>query len=461
MKIKSNLIGTKAFYARVIAIVLPMIIQNTITNVVSLLDNVMVGRVGTLEMSAVTIVNQLIFVFNLCIFGAMAGAGIFLTQFAGAGNNDGIRYCMRAKLIIGVTISALAIAVFWILKNPLIEIYIANDTPPEAYAATLKYALIYLKIMIIGLVPFAISQVYASSLRETGETKLPMIASIVAISVNFTFNYLLIFGKFGFPKLGVAGAAIATVMSRYVEAAIIIIFVSLTKKQHPYINGLFKTLYIPLDLCKKIAAKGMPLLINEFFWSASMAMLLQCYSVRGIEVLSAVNISNTVNNLFNVVFLTMGSAVAIIVGQHLGANEIEKAKESVWQLLSLSVVACIALGGIMACIAPFVPHIYKTEPEVKQMATQFLFIVAALMPVFAFAHNCYFTLRSGGKTLITFLFDSAFSWILVVPVAFCLSKFTNIPIVPLYFTVQSLDILKAILGFILVKKGIWIKNLIE
>ncbi len=461
MKLKSTLIGTKDFYRRVISIVVPMIIQNTITNVVSLLDNVMVGRIGTLEMSAVTIVNQLMFVFYLCIFGAMAGAGIFSTQFAGANDNDGVRYCIRMKAIVDAIMVGLAISVFWLLKQPLIEMYIAKNTSPEDAAATLSYALSYMKIMLIGLLPFAAMQVYASTLRETGETKLPMIASIIAILVNLVFNYLLIFGKFGFPRLTVAGAAIATVLSRFVEAGIIIIVTTTKRKKFPFFIGAFKSLYIPLNLCKRIVIKGMPLLVNEFFWSSGTAVLLQCYSVRGIEVLSAVNIANTVNNLFNVVFLTMGNAVAIIVGQHLGANRIEEAKKSVWQLLTLSVVSCMVMGAIMISLAPFIPHVYKTEPEVKQMATYFLYTVGALMPVFAFAHNCYFTLRSGGRTIITFLFDSAFSWAIMVPVAFVLSKYTNMPIVPLYFSVQALDIIKCIIGFIMVKKGIWIKNIIN
>ncbi len=461
MKLKSTLIGTKEFYRRVFSIVVPMIIQNTITNVVSLLDNVMVGRIGTLQMSAVTIVNQLMFVFYLCIFGGMAGAGIFATQYAGANDNDGIRHCMRMKAIVGALMTALALGVFLIFKQPLIEMYIAKDTLPADAAATIKYAIDYMKVMLIGLLPFAVMQVYASSLREVGETKLPMVASIAAILVNLVFNYFLIFGKFGFPRLEVVGAAIATVLSRFVEAGIIIVATTLKRKKYPFIIGAFKSLYVPLNLCKKIITKGMPLLVNEFFWSSSMAVLLQCYSVRGIEVLSAVNISNTVNNLFNVVFLTMGNAVAIIVGQHLGANRIKEAKQSVWQLLTLSVGCCVVMGGIMMLLAPFIPHIYNTEAEVKQMATQFLFVVAALMPVFAFAHNCYFTLRSGGRTIITFLFDSAFSWTIMVPVAFILSKYTNMPIVPLYFTVQSLDIIKCIIGFIMVKKGIWIKNIID
>ena len=461
MKLKSNLIGTRDFYRKVFAIVVPMIIQNTITNVVSLLDNVMVGRVGTLQMSAVTIVNQLMFIFYLCIFGGMAGAGIFATQYAGANNNDGIRHCMRMKAIVGVIMPALALGVFLVFKQPLIEMYIAKDTLPADAAATIKYATDYMLVMLIGLLPFGIMQVYASSLREVGETKLPMFASITAILVNLVFNYLLIFGKFGFPKLGVVGAAIATVLSRFVEVAIIIIVSTLKRKKFPFIVGVFKSLYTPKNLAKQIITKGMPLLVNEFLWSSSMAVLLQCYSVRGIDVLAAVNISNTVNNLFNVVFLTMGNAVAIIVGQHLGANRIKEAKQSVWQLLALSVGCCLIMGGIMACLAPFIPHIYKTEPEVKQMATYFLFVVAALMPVFAFAHNCYFTLRSGGRTLITFIFDSAFAWVIVVPFAFVLSKYTSLPVVPLYLSVQSLDIIKCIIGFFMVKKGMWIRNIIN
>ena len=276
MKLKSKLIGTKAFYLRVFAIVIPMIIQNTITNVVSLLDNVMVGRVGTLQMSAVTIVNQLMFVFYLCIFGGMAGAGIFATQYAGANDNDGIRHCMRMKAIVGVLMTAIALAVFLIFKAPLIEMYIAKDTPAADAAATIKYANDYMNIMLIGLLPFSVMQVYASSLREVGETKIPMIASISAILVNLVFNYLLIFGSFGFPRLEVAGAAIATVLSRFVEVGVIIIAANLKRKKYPFIIGVFRRLYVPFNLAKQIITKGMPLLVTEFLWSSSMAVLLQC-----------------------------------------------------------------------------------------------------------------------------------------------------------------------------------------
>ncbi len=459
--LKNNLIGDKNFYRRVIAIVLPLIIQNTITNVVSLLDNVMVGSIGTLQMAAVAIVNQLIFVFNLCIFGGLAGAGIFSTQYAGANDTEGVRYCFRMKVYIGAAMLAIAAVVFTTLSTPLVSSYLAEDTSPADAAATLGYGVDYLKIMVIGLLPFTVSQIYGSSLRELGETKLPMVASIIAIFINLIFNYFLIFGKFGFPRLGVSGAAIATVMSRFVEAIIIIAVVCAKRKNFPFIKGAFRSFYIPGKLCKDIFTKGMPLLVNEFLWSAGMAVLLQCYSVRGLDVVAAVNISNTINNLFNVIFISMGSAVGIIVGQHLGADNVREAKTSVWRLISLSIVICLVMGSIMALLAPYIPNIYNTETHVKEMATKFLYVVAALMPVFSFAHCCYFTLRSGGRTILTFIFDSVFTWGIVVPFAYCLATFTAMPIVPLYLAVQSLEFIKCIVGFILVKKGLWIRNIVS
>ena len=461
LTLKNKLIGDKNFYRRVIAIVLPLIIQNTITNVVSLLDNVMVGSIGTLQMSAVAIVNQLIFVFNLCIFGGLAGAGIFSTQYAGANDNEGVRHCFRMKVYIGAAMFVIASIIFTVLSAPLISSYLAEGTSPADASATLGYADNYLKIMIIGLLPFTISQIYGSSLRELGETKLPMVASIVAIFINLIFNYFLIFGKFGFPCLGVSGAAIATVMSRFVESIIIIAVVCVKRKNFPFIKGAFKSFYIPGKLCKDIFTKGMPLLVNEFLWSAGMAVLLQCYSVRGLDVVAAVNISNTINNLFNVIYISMGSAVGIIVGQYLGADNIKEAKVSVWRLIALSIATCLVMGSIMAALAPFIPEIYNTEPHVKEMSTKFLFIVAGLMPVFSFSHCCYFTLRSGGRTILTFVFDSIFTWGIVVPVAYTLATFTSLPIVPLYLAVSSLELIKCIVGFVLVKKGLWIRNIVS
>ena len=289
-RLRPKLIGDRAFYAEVVSIVVPIIIQNTVSNVVSLLDNVMVGRVGTLQMSAVAIVNQLLFVFNLCIFGGLAGAGIFATQFAGAKDDEGVRHCFRMKWYIALAMLAAACCVFLAMPQKLITSYLAQGTDTADAASTLAYGMDYLMVMLAGLLPFAVSQIYAGTLREVGETKLPMLASIIGILVNLVFNYLLIFGSFGFPKLGVTGAAIATVLSRYVEMTIIVVYTHLRSTRYPFIRGAYRSPYVPGCLVGDIMRRGMPLLVNEFLWSSGMAVLLQCYSVRGLDVVAALSL---------------------------------------------------------------------------------------------------------------------------------------------------------------------------
>ena len=460
-RLRRSLIGDRAFYSAMIAIVVPIIIQNTVSNVVSLLDNVMVGRVGTLEMSAVAIVNQLLFIFNLCIFGGLAGAGIFATQFAGAKDDEGVRHCFRIKWLIAIMMLVFACSVFLLLPEQLIALYLAEGTDPTDMARTMRFGRDYLLVMLLGLLPFAVSQIYASTLREVGETRLPMLASIVAILVNLVFNYLLIFGKFGFPRLGVTGAAIATVFSRYVEMAIIMIYTHLRSSVFPFIRNAYRSVYVPARLMRRVFRRGMPLLVNEFFWSSGMAVLLQCISVRGLDAVAAYNITSTVSNLFKVVFLSMGNAVAIMVGQALGANRIDEAKDTAWKLMAAAVASNLVMSTLLFALSPVIPQIYNTEPHVREIATKLLWVVALMMPMYSMAHCCYFTLRSGGRTIITFFFDSGFTWGVCVPVAYVLANLTSLHVVPMYLAVQSLELLKVIIGVILVHKGVWVRNIIE
>ncbi len=459
-RLRERMFGDRDFYAQVVAVVVPIIIQNTVSNVVSLLDNVMVGRVGTLQMSAVAIVNQLLFVFNLCIFGGLAGAGIFATQYAGAHDDKGVRDCFRVKWMIALSMLACALVVLIAFPKRLIGMYLAQETAQADAAATLGFGVDYLTVMLWGLLPFGVSQVYASTLREVGETRLPMFASVAAILVNLVFNYFLIFGKCGFPELGVTGAAIATVLSRYVETAIIMVYTHMKSHHFGFIRGAYRSLRVPKPLMISILRRGTPLLVNEFLWSSGMAVLLQCYSVRGLDVVAACNIATTVSNLFKVVFLSMGNAVAIMVGQALGANDIERAKNCTWRLMTLSVGSNLIMATLLALFAPAIPNIYNTEPHVRQIATQLIYVVAVMMPAYSFSHCCYFTLRSGGKTIITFLFDSVFTWCVNVPAAWLLAYKTGLGIVPLYFGVQALEMVKVVVGFVLVKKGVWIHNIV-
>ena len=460
---QKRLIGDRDFYRRLFAVMTPVLIQNVITNFVSLLDNVMVGQVGTEPMSGVAIVNQLIFIFNLCIFGGLAGAGIFTAQFYGKGDNKGVRDTFRIKLFVAAASFAVFLLLFLTRGETLISLFLHEGEENLDLAATLRYALDYLHVMLLQLLPFALAQVYSSTLRETGETVLPMRAGVAAVFVNLIFNYIFIFGveALGIPAMGVVGAAIATVIARFAECLTVIIWAHRHEERNPYIVGVYRSLRVPGQLMKQVGIMGMPLLANEILWSGGMAALNQCYSVRGLEVVSAFNISSTVSNLFFCACLSMGTTVSIMVGQLLGAGELERAVDEDRKLNVFSVALGVVLGAAMAALAPLIPQIYNTTDIVKALASRLLTVSAAMTPLHAYTNVCYFTLRSGGKTGITFVFDCLFLWVLNIPLAFLLSRFTALPVVEMYILVEGLNLVKAALGFWLVRSRRWVNNLVE
>ncbi len=460
MNIRSY-IGDRAFYRKLFSVLVPILIQNLITNFVSLLDNIMVGQVGTEPMSGVAIVNQLLFVFNLCIFGGLAGAGIFTAQYYGKGDNEGVKNTFRAKLYIALLAVVLFTAAFVLKGDALIRLFLHEGKEQLDLAATLGFGRAYLRVMLLQMPLFALCQVYSGTLRETGETLLPMKAGIIAVFVNLIFNYILIFGKLGLPALGVVGAAVATVIARVVECAIVLCWTHRHSARCSFVVGLYRSLRVPAPLAKRMLRLGLPLLVNEFLWSGGMTTLNQCYSLRGLEVISALNISSTISNLFFCAFIAMGNAISILIGQLLGAGELERAVDEDRKLIAFSVVLSLLVGGIMAAVAPLVPQIYNTTDSVKALACDLLLVGAAMMPINAFTNACYFTLRSGGKTIITFIFDSAFLWVIAVPAAFVLSRFSPMPILPMYITVSLLDLIKCAVGYYLVKRRKWVNNIVS
>ncbi len=457
----SKLIGSWSFYKKTLMIAIPVMIQNLITNFVALLDNIMVGQVGTEQMSGVAIVNQLFFVYNLTLFGALSGAGIFGAQFFGKQDYDGVRHTFRFKLITTTVITVIGIGLFILFGDELITLYLHDAEEGIDLAATFEYAKKYMAIMLVGLVPFSFEQPYSTTLREGEQAMPPMIAGVVAVITNTCLNYILIFGKFGFPEMGVNGAAIATVISRFIQCGIVMLWTHTHSNKLPFVKGLYRSLRVPKDLAGRIMVKGLiPLTANECLWSAGVSTLVQCYSLRGIDVVAGLNISNTVVNLFNVMFIAFGSGVSVVIGQLLGANQLQKAKESAPKLIFFSGAMCVVVGTVMASLSGIIPLIYNTSDNVRNLASSFILISAILMPVHGILHCTYFTLRSGGKTIITFLFDCGFSWGICVPLAYCLAHFTDMGIIPLYLCCQSVEALKCIIGLVLIKKGVWLSNIV-
>ena len=462
MRVLKQFIGSKAFYASVVALILPMMVQQGITQFVNLLDNVMVGRLGTQPMSGVAIVNQIVFIFNLTIFGGLSGASIFGAQFFGKGDMEGVRSTFRFRLLFGAVVVVLGMAVFLTWGEDLFSLYLdENASTPAELAATLDYAKDYTAIIIWGFFPFMIVQCYSSVLRDAGETVGPMVSSMIAIFVNLIGNYLLIYGSFGFPKLGVAGAALATVIARWSEMAYLVFYAHRRKKKFTFLQGAYRSFRIPLPLVRQIAVTGTPLLLNEVFWSIGTAMVSMCYATRGLTAVAATNINSTVWNLFAIVMAAMGNAIGILSGQLLGAGDIQGAKDTVRKLLFFSVAVNLLIGGAIVAVSPLIPFIYNTEAVVRQTATHLLMISGSFLPLSAFTQGSYFTIRSGGKTFITFLFDCVYTWVVCLPIAFLLSSFTSLPLEWVFLCVQAADILKAVIGAVMLKSGIWANNMVS
>ena len=459
-RFRNKYIGDRAFYKMLLGVVVPIMIQNGITNFVSLLDNIMVGRIGTEQMSGVAIVNQIMFIYFLCLFGGLSGAGIFTAQFFGYKDDNGIRHTFRYKLWLGMIITVAAIVILRFFGADLVGLFLNESSSGGDLQATLNYAMGYMKIICFSMPFIFISITYSSTLRECGETMVPMKAGLAAVLINLVFNYLLIYGKLGFPKMGVYGAAIATSLSRVVECAILMIWLHSHSSSHTYIRGVYRTLKIPFSMVRKFFVTGAPLLVNETLWSTGIFMLNQAYSLRGLNVVAGLNIANTINNVFNIAFIAMGDAVAIIVGQLLGAGKMKEAKETDTKIIASSMGISFILMTLMLLTAPLFPHLYNTNDEAKYLATMFLIVQGIATPKDAFLHATYFTIRSGGKTIITFLFDSVFMCAISVPLAYVLSHLTSLSVIVIFAIVHAADLIKCVIGYVLVKKNVWMKNIV-
>ena len=445
-RFREKYIGDRAFYKLVLTIALPVMIQNGITSFVNMLDNLMVGGIGTEQMSGVAICNQLIFVFNLCVFGGLSGAGIYGAQFSGKRDVEGVQNVFRFKLWLVGLLSVLGVLALRFFDEPLLSLFLHQGSEQGDLVLTLQCAKAYLAVALIGLPVWALSQSYASTLRETASTTLPMGAGIAAMLVNLIGNWILIYGRFGAPRLGVVGAAWATGLSRVVELMIILVFSHVNAKDHPFVKGLYRTLKVPRALTGMIVRKGMPLLFNEALWSSGQTTLVQIYSTRGLAVVAGINISNTISMLFNIVFMSLGSSIGIVVGNLLGAGDMTEAK---------------AIGGLLAATSGVFPLLYNTTDEVRHIASRLILITSAVMPFHAYTNACYFTLRSGGLTRLTMVYDCSFVWCVCIPLAFVLCRLTALPFVGCYAAVTATEGLKALFGYHLVKQGKWIRNIVE
>ena len=421
----------------------------------------MVGRLCSEATSGVAIVNQFMFVFFLVTFGAVSGAGILTAQYHGAKNVERVRDTFRVKLMICLIAAASAVVIFVCLQDQLINSFLTSTDTEIDPELTFRLGKDYLGIVLFSLLPYSLTAAYSTTLRETGKAVVPMAASISAVGINLVLNYLLIFGKLGLPALGVKGAAIATVLSRFAELTILIVWCAKNSAKCPFIIGAYRSFRVPKQIVKKIALLGAPLMFNEGMWALANTVRNQCYSRRGLDAVTALSISSAVTNLLSEVYFAIGLAIAVIIGNMLGAGKIEEAREADKKLIRISMTCAVFVAISLAAASPFFPHLYQTTETVMKLATYMMLVHAFMTPVYCYANAAYFTLRSGGKVMITVLFDCVFMWVVAVPVAFVLAYFTNLNIYVIFAAAQGSEILKDVLGFVLLRRGTWARKIIK
>lgn len=449
-----DLFGDRAFYRQVLTVMLPILAQNIITNLIGSLDNMMVGLVGQSEMAGVGVINQLLGVFQLCLFGMVSGAAIFGAQAYGRRDHDGVRHVLRFTLYAGLLLYALVMAVLLLFGDGLISFYLPKDEggDPQAIRA---FASEYLAVILIGLLPYTLAQVYGGTLRATGNTLPPMVAALSGILSNLILNYLMIYGHLGLPAMGVRGAALATVIARLVECAVVLLCAHLGGRRYPFIRGVYASPRIPSSLVRGILLRGMPLMVNEAVYAMGMATLTACYAARGGDTLPALTITSTLCDLVTYLFISAGSATAVLLGHILGKGEEDVAKKTATRLITFTLGMGFLCALLLLIAAPVFPGVMEATDSVRRLATGFILIRAAVSPVLGYLNGCYFTILSGGQTVVIFFLDSVFIWSVNVLLAFLLATYTALPILAVYAIATFADLLKAAIGTVLVARGRW------
>ena len=435
----------------ILKFLVPVLLGCVFQQLYNMVDTIIVGKgVGSDALAAVGATGTIVFFILGFMNGLTTGFTVLSSQRYGAGDYEGLRKSVGNAFVLGLIVTVIMTIASLLGMDWLLRIM---QTPEDIFDMSKEYIV----IICVGIIFTTLYNLTASILRAVGNSKVPLYFLILSALLNVVLDLFFIMVL----SWGVAGAAIATVLSRYVELGIIAVWSHTHTDKVPYIKGVYRTLKIPKELTQQIVAKGLPLILNEALWAFGIAILNQCYSTRGLAAVAGINISSTITNLFNVVFIAMGSALAIIVGQLLGAGKLKEAKETDTKLIFASVASCFVIGTIMAIVAPLFPQLYNTTDEVKELATFFIIFSAFMMPFNAFLHSAYFTLRSGGKTLITFFFDAGFVWIVSIPLAMMLSRLTDMPVRVLYACCTGADLIKVVIGYILVKRGKWVVKIVD
>lgn len=443
-------IGTKQFYQTVLLIALPIMGQQFITTFVNLIDNIMIGRVGNIALTSVTVANQIYLIFNSTMFGICGAAGIYIAQYYGAKNHQRSQDALNINLLVAVLIALGFMILLICFPQIILRFYTNNEE-------ILSSSLAYLKVIRFSYLPYAISFTVMMALRSVAINKIQVVVGTIAVCINTTLNYCLIFGNFFFPELGVMGAAVATLIARMVEMSIYIAL--LVSKKYYFKLDIDGILHINKQLFNQMTYKAIPLILNEILFSLGNTLIFKSYIRCDEYLVSAISVVDTVSQILFIVFSGLSSAVSIMIGNKLGANLLDEAKDNARKLVLLGFLIALVIGSISFIAAAYIPMFYHVSSDIKEAITVLLRIKSVAILIHAVNVCIFFILRAGGDVVSTLLLDSGFLWVAGVFVSTMLSMFTSIGLVMLCFIVDSLNIFKLCVAFYFLKKERWLRNM--
>ncbi len=455
---KSRFVGDKKFYKSVSIVALPVLIQSLLTAVAQLVDNIMVSNLGDGPTAAVGTANQVFFVFMVTCFGVLSGAQIFIAQFYGASDEKKANNTFNISLLFALIFGLIGFLIVTISPNMVLSFFLNENSNTGA----INMAKDYLSIVRFTYLIFGISTAFGIGYRAIAKTKIPMYVGVITVVINTILNYILIYGlNIGFIQInsmGIKGAAIATLIARIVE---LIIFICISIKVDSPIKTNFIDLFkVDIDVLNQMVKKSIPLTINEFFWSFGQSTLVAIYSMKEDTTMASYAIAYTFANLFFVVINALGASVSILIGNNLGRDDIKTAKENSYRLLGFSVLIGIGCTFLMSACTFLVPVFFPNNSvEITTLSQYIMFVLAVSFPIIMATTSCFFTLRAGGDTRSVLIMDSGFSWLFFIPIAFLIRSVFGLPMIVSYATVQSLELVKFGVSYMLLRKEKWAINL--
>ena len=444
---------SKNFYKKVLAIALPITLQNLISSSLNLVDNVMIGRLGDEFLASVGMANQLFFLFVLLLFGTNSGTTIFISQFWGKKDVKNIRRVMGIALIIsGIFGVIFTIGALFIPKS-IMRVFTDDLRVIELGSQ-------YLRIVSLSYIFTAINFSYSFASRSIGDAKLVMKISAISLGVNTTLNYLLIFGNFGFPNLGIKGAAIATVIARIVETTLLLS--NIYTRKGALAGKISEMLDLSKDFVYKFFQTTLPVILNEAFWSLGVTAYAAAYGRIGTGSFAAVQIANTIQNIFMVAGMGLGNACGVMIGNQIGADNEEEAIYYAKKYSILAPLIGIVLGVALVVVSPFILQLFGASPNIYEDARRILLVTSFFIPFRMFTSVLVVgILRGGGDTKFSLFLEMGSVWGIGVPMAFMGALVWKLPIYWVVALVSMEEIVKTSIGIPRVISKKWIKNVIK